>query len=36
MQQVLADLTLDVEAAVALSFRLARSFDRARDPRAAA
>jgi putative acyl-CoA dehydrogenase len=36
MQQVLADLSLDVEAAVALSFRLARSFDRARDPRAAA
>jgi putative acyl-CoA dehydrogenase len=36
MRQVLADLTLDVEAAVALSFRLARSFDRARDPRAAA
>lgn len=36
MQQVLADLTLDVEAAVALSFRLARSFDRASDPRAAA
>lgn len=36
MQQVLADLTIDVEAAVALSFRLARSFDRARDPRAAA
>jgi putative acyl-CoA dehydrogenase len=36
MQQVLADLTLDVEAAIALSFRLARSFDRARDPRAAA
>lgn len=36
MQQVLADLALDVEAAVALSFRLARSFDRARDPRAAA
>jgi putative acyl-CoA dehydrogenase len=36
MQQVLADLSLDVEAAIALSFRLARSFDRARDPRAAA
>lgn len=36
MQQVLADLILDVEAAVALSFRLARSFDRARDARAAA
>jgi putative acyl-CoA dehydrogenase len=36
MQQVLADLTLETEAAMALSFRLARSFDRARDPRAAA
>jgi putative acyl-CoA dehydrogenase len=36
MQHVLADMALDVEAAVALSFRLARSFDRARDPRAAA
>lgn len=36
MQQVLADLALDVEAATALSFRLARSFDRAADPRAAA
>jgi putative acyl-CoA dehydrogenase len=36
MRQVLADLALDVEAAVALSFRLARSFDRAEDPRAAA
>jgi len=36
MQQVLADLALDVEAAVALSFRLARSFDRMRDARAAA
>ena len=36
MQQVLADMSLDVEAAIALSFRLARSFDRARDPRAAA
>ncbi len=36
MQHVLADMALDVEAAVALVFRLARSFDRARDPRAAA
>lgn len=36
MQQVLADMAIDVEAALALSFRLARSFDRARDPRAAA
>jgi putative acyl-CoA dehydrogenase len=36
MQQVLADLALDVEAATALSFRLSRSFDRAADPRAAA
>jgi putative acyl-CoA dehydrogenase len=36
MRHVLADLTLDVEAAAALSFRLARSFDRAEDPRAAA
>lgn len=36
MGQVLADLALDVEAAVALSFRLARAFDRAEDPRAAA
>jgi putative acyl-CoA dehydrogenase len=36
MQQVLADLALDVEAATALSFRLSRSFDRASDPRAAA
>jgi len=36
MQQVLADLALDVEAASALSFRLARAFDRVRDPRAAA
>jgi putative acyl-CoA dehydrogenase len=36
MQQVLADLALDVEAATALSFRLARAFDRASDPRAAA
>jgi len=29
MQQVLADLVLDVEAATALAFRLARAFDRA-------
>jgi putative acyl-CoA dehydrogenase len=36
MQQVLADMALDVEAATALSFRLARSFDRADDPRASA
>ena len=32
MTQVLADLALDVEAATALSFRLARSFDRAVGP----
>jgi putative acyl-CoA dehydrogenase len=36
MQQVLADLALDVEAATALSFRLCRSFDRVSDPHAAA
>jgi len=36
MEQVLADLVLDVEAATALSFRLARAFDRADDPRAGA
>jgi putative acyl-CoA dehydrogenase len=36
MTQVLADLALDVEAATALSFRLARSFDRASDEHAAA
>ena len=36
MQMVLADLALDVEAATALSFRLARSFDRASDEHAAA
>ena len=36
MQQVLADMALDVEAATALAFRLARSFDRADDPRASA
>ena len=35
-QHVLADLALDVEAAVALVFRLARAFDRASDARAAA
>jgi putative acyl-CoA dehydrogenase len=36
MIQVLADLALDVEAATALSFRLANSFDQASEPRAAA
>lgn len=36
MQQVLADLALDVEAATALAFRLARAFDRSNDPRASA
>lgn len=36
MGEVLADLALDVEAATALAFRLARSFDRASDERAAA
>ncbi len=36
MGQVLADLALDVEGATALSFRLARAFDRANDARAAA
>lgn len=36
MSQVLADLALDVEAAMALVLRLARSFDRAEDARAAA
>jgi len=36
MAGVLADLVLEVEAATALSFRLARSFDRASDGRAAA
>jgi len=36
MRHVLADLALDVEAATALSFRLARAFDLASDPRAAA
>ncbi len=36
MSAVLADLALDVEAAVALVFRLARAFDRATDARASA
>jgi putative acyl-CoA dehydrogenase len=36
MTQVLADMALDVEAATALSMRLARSFDQAKDPSAAA
>jgi len=36
MQQTLADLALDAEAASALGFRLARAFDRATDARAAA
>ena len=36
MGQVLADLALDVEAATALSFRLARAFDLSQDTRAAA
>ncbi len=36
MREVLADMALDVEAATALSFRLARSFDRTTDARAAA
>jgi putative acyl-CoA dehydrogenase len=36
MSHVLADLVLDVEAATALAFRLARSFDHSEDPRAAA
>jgi putative acyl-CoA dehydrogenase len=36
MEQVLADLALDVEAGTVLAFRLARSFDRAEDERAAA
>jgi putative acyl-CoA dehydrogenase len=36
MLQVLADLALDAEAATALAFRLARSFDRAADKNAAA
>ncbi len=36
MMQVLADLALDVEAATALAFRLARAFDRVEDSRASA
>ncbi len=36
MTHVLADLALDAEAATALAFRLARSFDRAADANAAA
>ncbi len=36
MLQVLADLALDVEAATALVFRLARAFDRRQEPRSAA
>lgn len=36
MVQVLADLALDVEAATALAFRLARSFDRREDEHASA
>jgi putative acyl-CoA dehydrogenase len=36
MSLVLADLALDAEAATALAFRLARCFDRASDPHAAA
>jgi putative acyl-CoA dehydrogenase len=36
MGQVLADLALDAEAATALAFRLARTFDRASDTHAAA
>jgi putative acyl-CoA dehydrogenase len=36
MAHVLADMALDVEAATALVFRLARSFDRVEDERAAA
>lgn len=36
MTQVLADMALDVEAAIALVFRLARSFDLVEDERAAA
>lgn len=36
MQRVLADMALDVAAATALSFRLARAFDEAADDRAAA
>ena len=33
MQRVLADMALDVEAATALTLRLARAFDRRRDDR---
>jgi putative acyl-CoA dehydrogenase len=36
MAAVLADLAIETEAATALAFRLARSFDRVSDPRAAA
>jgi putative acyl-CoA dehydrogenase len=36
MQQVLADMALDVEAATALCFRLARAFDRGADRQATA
>jgi putative acyl-CoA dehydrogenase len=36
MQQVLADMALDVEAATALAFRLARAFDRAEEESEAA
>jgi len=36
MQRVLADMALDVAAATALAFRLARAFDEAADDRAAA
>jgi putative acyl-CoA dehydrogenase len=36
MTEVLSDLALEAEAAAALAFRLARSFDRASDSRAAA
>jgi putative acyl-CoA dehydrogenase len=36
MRAVLADLALDVEAAVALAFRMARALDRADDPHEAA
>ncbi|MBS0241794.1 MAG: isovaleryl-CoA dehydrogenase [Proteobacteria bacterium] len=36
MREVLADMALDVEAATALAFRLARAFDHAQDERARA
>ena len=36
MREVIADMALDVEAATALVFRLARAFDRKDDPRAGA